>query len=318
VEETAKRNSSLQAPTDHGARAWSRLRPMSARSRQSGRGFLPRKPCFGDQEFFLKARQDEFPLQPWVRIQPHCTSTPAFAVQRGVSAVDRCWSKYTATSTDTRSAIRRTRRSPQDSAVASAAGMLRTGRRVSMKTLDRMPSWRARRRSLTNSARDPAFRPLGANADRPVGGRLQGISRQPNQLLAMESPLRDLYKKHHWQVAAYHRSCTSSSTSTRRTDRARDALAERIRRRWRLLAMAPMSPNHIDPRPPKGREERRSRFRGCSSARDRDQRSPRDGAAQRRAATMDERSTVSEVIRRNEQQAWFLAEHVIDVPLVRA
>jgi len=27
---------------------------------------------------------------------------------------------------------------------------------------------------------------------------------------------------------------------------------------------------------------------------------------------------VSEVIRRNEQQAWFLAEHVVDVPLARA
>src|SRR4029077_5656901 len=27
---------------------------------------------------------------------------------------------------------------------------------------------------------------------------------------------------------------------------------------------------------------------------------------------------VSDVIRRNEQQAWFLAEHVVDVPLVRA
>ena len=27
---------------------------------------------------------------------------------------------------------------------------------------------------------------------------------------------------------------------------------------------------------------------------------------------------VSDIIRQNEQQAWFLAEHVIDVPLVRA
>jgi starvation-inducible DNA-binding protein len=26
---------------------------------------------------------------------------------------------------------------------------------------------------------------------------------------------------------------------------------------------------------------------------------------------------VSEIVRQNEQQAWFLAEHVIDVPLVR-
>jgi hypothetical protein len=31
----------------------------------------------------------------------------------------------------------------------------------------------------------------------------------------------------------------------------------------------------------------------------------------------ERRRVVSEVIRRNGQRAWFLAEHVIDVPLVR-
>jgi starvation-inducible DNA-binding protein len=42
--------------------------------------------------------------------------------------------------------------------------------------------------------------------------------------------------------------------------------------------------------------------------------------ARRAAETGDDGTNdliVSEIIRQNEQQVWFLAEHVIDVPLVR-
>ena len=42
----------------------------------------------------------------------------------------------------------------------------------------------------------------------------------------------------------------------------------------------------------------------------------------RRAAEVGDDGTndllVSDVIRQNEQQVWFLAEHVVDVPLARA
>jgi starvation-inducible DNA-binding protein len=42
----------------------------------------------------------------------------------------------------------------------------------------------------------------------------------------------------------------------------------------------------------------------------------------RRAADAEDHGTndllVSDVLRRNELQVWFLAEHVVDVPLVRA
>jgi starvation-inducible DNA-binding protein len=45
-------------------------------------------------------------------------------------------------------------------------------------------------------------------------------------------------------------------------------------------------------------------------------------AMARRAAESGDDGTndllVSDVIRQNEQQVWFLAEHVVDVPLVRA
>ena len=87
------------------------------------------------------------------------------------------------------------------------------------------------------------------------------------------------------------------------------------------LAMAPdVAETTLIPRPPKGREAAPIQISRLLHAHEIVIKEAR--AMARRAAESADDGTndllVSEVIRRNEQQAWFLAEHVVDVPLVRA
>jgi len=74
------------------------------------------------------------------------------------------------------------------------------------------------------------------------------------------------------------------------------------------------------PRPPKGREEPPVQISRLLHAHELVIKDAR--AMARRAADAGDDGTndliVSDVIRRNELQAWFVAEHVVDTPLVRA
>jgi starvation-inducible DNA-binding protein len=74
------------------------------------------------------------------------------------------------------------------------------------------------------------------------------------------------------------------------------------------------------PRPPKGREEAPVQISRLLHAHEIVLEEAR--AMARRAAESGDDGTndllVSEVIRRNELQVWFVAEHVVDAPLVRA
>ena len=101
-----------------------------------------------------------------------------------------------------------------------------------------------------------------------------------------------------------------------------DALAERIQTLGGVcIAMAhDVAETTLIPRPPKGREEAPVQLSRLLHSHEIVIKEAR--AMARRAADSGDDGTndllVSEVIRRNEQQAWFLAEHVVDVPLVRA
>jgi starvation-inducible DNA-binding protein len=145
-----------------------------------------------------------------------------------------------------------------------------------------------------------------------------------NQLLADEITLRDLYKKHHWQVAGptfmpLH--LLFDKHAGEQTELV-DALAERIQTLGGVcIAMAhDVAETTLIPRPPKGREEAPVQISRLLHAHEIVIKEAR--AMARRAAESGDDGTndllASEVIRQNEQQAWFLAEHVIDVPLVRA
>jgi len=145
-----------------------------------------------------------------------------------------------------------------------------------------------------------------------------------NQLLADTITLRDMYKKHHWQVSGptfYQLHLLFDKHAGEQTELV-DVLAERIMTLGGVcVAMAhDVAETATIPRVPKGREEAPVQISRLLQAHEGILLSARSMAKQ--AAQIGDDGTndilVSDVIRRNELQVWFLAEHVVDVPLVRA
>jgi starvation-inducible DNA-binding protein len=145
-----------------------------------------------------------------------------------------------------------------------------------------------------------------------------------NQLLADTMTLRDLYKKHHWQAAGptfYPLHLLFDKHYGEQNDLV-DALAERIQVLGGVsIAMAPdVADMTLVPRPPRGREETPAQISRLLHAHEIVLKEARSMA--RLAAQGGDDGTndliVSEVIRRNEMQVWFVAEHVVDSPLTRA
>ena len=144
-----------------------------------------------------------------------------------------------------------------------------------------------------------------------------------NQLLADSLTLRDLYKKHHWQVAGPTFMQLHLLFDKHAGEQAElvDALAERIQTLGGVsVAMAhDVVETTLIPRAPKGRESAPMQISRLLHAHEIVITEAR-AMAHRAAESGDDGTNdllVSEIVRRNEQQAWFLAEHVIDVPLVR-
>jgi starvation-inducible DNA-binding protein len=145
-----------------------------------------------------------------------------------------------------------------------------------------------------------------------------------NQLLADTMTLRDLYKKHHWQVAGptfYQLHLLFDKHYEEQSDLV-DAIAERIQLLGAIsIAMAPdVAETTLISRPPRGREEAPQQISRLLEAHEILLKEARTMA--RQAAEQGDDGTndllVSEVIRRNELQVWFIAEHLVDVPVVRA
>ena len=145
-----------------------------------------------------------------------------------------------------------------------------------------------------------------------------------NQLLADTVTLRDLYKKHHWQVLGptFHPLHLLFDKHAGQQSVFVDAIAERIQMLGGVsLAMAAdIAETTVIPRPPKGREEVPVQIARLLHAHEIVLREARTMA--RLAAERGDDGTsdliVSDVIRTNEMQVWFLAEHVVETPLVRA
>lgn len=144
-----------------------------------------------------------------------------------------------------------------------------------------------------------------------------------NQILADTMTLRDMYKKHHWQVAGktfYQLHLLFDKHYDEQVERV-DQIAERIQLLGGLsYAMAAdVAENTNVPRPPKGREEVPVQISRLLTAHEIVLQGAR--AAARKASEMGDDGTndllVSDVIRTNELQVWFLAEHLVDVPLVK-
>jgi starvation-inducible DNA-binding protein len=150
------------------------------------------------------------------------------------------------------------------------------------------------------------------------------ITAQLNQVLADTMTLRDLYKKSHWQVAGptfYQLHLLFDKHFGEQVELV-DAIAERIQLLGGVsIAMAPdvTETTQIE-RPPRGREEVPVQLSRLLDAHQIIIRETRKLA--RRASELGDDGTndllVSEVLRTNELQVWFLSEHLVDVPLVRA
>jgi len=145
-----------------------------------------------------------------------------------------------------------------------------------------------------------------------------------NQLLADTTTLRDLYKKHHWQVAGptfYQLHLLFDKHYEQQVE-----LVDKIAERIQLLGGVSIAMSHdiaettLVPRPPKGREEVPVQISRLLHAHEIILEQAR--AMARRAAEAGDEGTndllVSDVIRTNELQVWFVAEHVVDMPLVHA
>jgi starvation-inducible DNA-binding protein len=145
-----------------------------------------------------------------------------------------------------------------------------------------------------------------------------------NQVLADTMTLRDLYKKHHWQVAGhtFYQLHLLFDKHHDEQDELVDEIAERIQLLGGIsLAMAAdVAETTIIPRPPRGREEAPVQISRLLEAHEIILKEARTMAKQASEAGDDGTNDllVSNVIRTNELQAWFVAEHVVDVPLVRA
>ncbi len=145
-----------------------------------------------------------------------------------------------------------------------------------------------------------------------------------NQLLADTITLRDLYKKHHWQVAGptFYQLHLLFDKHYEEQNKLVDAIAERVQLLGGVsIAMAhDVAETTLIPRPPKGREPVPVQVSRLLHAHEVVLKEARTMA--RKAAQSDDQGTndllVSDVIRTNELQVWFVAEHVVETAVVRA
>jgi len=145
-----------------------------------------------------------------------------------------------------------------------------------------------------------------------------------NQILADSIMLRDMYKKHHWQLSGptfYQLHLLFDKHASEQTEIV-DALAERVQT---LGGMAVAIANDVAAmtkieRPPRGREEVPVQISRLLEAHEHVLIEAR--ALARKAAELGDDGTndllLSEVVRPNEAQVWFVSEHIVDTPLVRA
>jgi starvation-inducible DNA-binding protein len=145
-----------------------------------------------------------------------------------------------------------------------------------------------------------------------------------NQVLADTMSLRDLYKKHHWQVAGptFYQLHLLFDKHFEQQSELVDEIGERIQTLGGIaIAMsADVAETTLVPRPPRGREEVPVQISRLLEAHEIILKEARQAARQATENGDDGTNDllISDVIRTNETQVWFLAEHLVDVPVVKA
>ncbi len=179
---------------------------------------------------------------------------------------------------------------------------------------------------LTHQHGRPAQQ-FGTVVKMPIGldeqARVDSV-RNLNQVLADTLMLRDLYKKCHWQVSGptfYQLHLLFDKHAGEQSELA-DLVAERIQALGGVsVACAPDVAEHTRlERPPIHREEVPEQVSRLLEAHELILKESREFAKAADKAGDDGTNDllVSDVVRTNEAQAWFVSEHVVDMPLVRA
>ena len=141
-----------------------------------------------------------------------------------------------------------------------------------------------------------------------------------NQILADTMTLRDLYKKHHWQASGptFYQIHLLFDKHFGEQSELVDAIAERIQSIGGVaIAMShDVAETTLIPRAPRDSEDTPSQLGRLLHAHEIVLKEAR--AMARQAADAGDDGTndllVSQVIRTNEQQAWFVGEHLVGVP----
>ena len=146
-----------------------------------------------------------------------------------------------------------------------------------------------------------------------------------NQLLADTMTLRDLYKKHHWQVSGptFYQLHLLFDKHYDEQNALVDAIAERIQLLGGVSIAMAAGCGGNDAHPAAAKRPRRGAGADLAPApRARDRARRKRATMARLAAENGDEGTndllVSDVIRTNELQVWFVAEHVVDTPVVHA
>lgn len=145
-----------------------------------------------------------------------------------------------------------------------------------------------------------------------------------NQTLADSIILYNLYKKHHWLVRGhtFYQLHLLLDKHAEEQLPLIDLMAERVQT---LGGIAVADPRHVAeitkiPRPPNGAEEVPAMLSRLLEAHELIIRESREGAET--TAHIGDHGTndilVSDVLRTNELQTWFVAEHLVDTPVVKA
>jgi len=181
------------------------------------------------------------------------------------------------------------------------------------------PHWKQNARTIQKFGTVIQSLPIGIDEKKRAE-----ISEKLNLMLADTSTLRDLYKKSHWQVGGptfYQLHLLFDKHFGEQVGLV-DLLAERIQTLGGVsVAMAHdiAELTRIE-RPPRDREEVPVQISRLLEAHESVISHARELA--KRAQDLGDDGTndilVSEVIRTNELQVWFLSEHLVDMPLVHA
>jgi len=179
------------------------------------------------------------------------------------------------------------------------------------------PHWHAKAKEIQKygTVIEDMAHPLGAEVRAEMAAQL-------NLLLADSMVLRDMYKKHHWQVSGptFYQLHLLFDKHFNEQIAIVDTIAERVQLLGGVTIAMGDDVAEITriPAPPRGREEvpvqisrllnaHKIVMQGCLDL---------SKAADKAGDQGTNDLAVSDVLRPNELQAWFLSEHLVEMPLI--